>query len=124
MTLYYGCRHPEHDYIYEDELKKFIQDGVLSELHTAFSRVTAKKVSLHFLLHLENISNLLNFIESPEINNYNSLIKKLLQIYVQDQIWKNREAIWRAVEDGANICVCGYALIFSNIIMLQYFLIL
>ncbi|VBB28970.1 unnamed protein product [Acanthocheilonema viteae] len=73
MTLYYGCRHPEHDYIYENELKKFIQDGVLSELHTAFSRVTAKKV------------------------------------YVQDQIWKNREAVWKAVEDGANICVCGDA---------------
>ncbi|CAG9535885.1 unnamed protein product [Cercopithifilaria johnstoni] len=73
MILYYGCRHPEHDYIYEEELKKFIQDGVLSELHTAFSRVTEKK------------------------------------IYVQDQIWKNREAVWRAVEDGANICVCGDA---------------
>lgn len=46
MALYYGCRHPEHDYIYKDELKIFIQDGVLSELHTAFSRITAKKVNL------------------------------------------------------------------------------
>ncbi|VDP14059.1 unnamed protein product [Onchocerca flexuosa] len=73
MALYYGCRHPEHDYIYEDELKKFIQDGVLSELHTAFSRITAKK------------------------------------IYVQDEIWKNRETVWRAIENGAIICVCGDA---------------
>ncbi|EFO27526.2 FAD binding domain-containing protein [Loa loa] len=73
MILYYGCRHPEQDYIYEEELKKFIEDGVLSELHTAFSRVTAKK------------------------------------IYVQDEIWKSREAIWRAVEDGANIFICGDA---------------
>lgn len=53
MILYYGCRHPEHDYIYEEELKKFVQDGVLSELHIAFSRVTAKKVGLSiFYFHL------------------------------------------------------------------------
>lgn len=45
MALYFGCRHPEHDYIYEEELKKYVQDGVLSELHIAFSRISANKVS-------------------------------------------------------------------------------
>lgn len=73
MALYFGCRHPEHDYIYEEELKKFVQDGVLSELHIAFSRISANK------------------------------------IYVQDKIWANREAVWKAVKDGAHIYVCGDA---------------
>nr|CTP81248.1 BMA-EMB-8 [Brugia malayi] len=73
MILYYGCRHPEHDFIYEEELKKFVEDGVLSELHIAFSRLTAKK------------------------------------IYVQDKIWKNREKVWKTIENGGNIFLCGDA---------------
>ena len=36
--LYFGCRHPEHDYLYRTELKKDEKDGILS-LHTAFSRL-------------------------------------------------------------------------------------
>lgn len=35
--LFFGCRHPEHDYLYQDELEKFVQDGVC-QLVTAFSR--------------------------------------------------------------------------------------
>src|ERR1700750_591664 len=35
--LFFGCRHPEQDYLYARELKGFAADGV-AELHTAFSR--------------------------------------------------------------------------------------
>ena len=35
--LFFGCRHPEQDYLYADELKAFAADGI-TELHTAFSR--------------------------------------------------------------------------------------
>jgi cytochrome P450/NADPH-cytochrome P450 reductase len=35
--LFFGCRHPEQDYLYADELKAFAADGI-AELHTAFSR--------------------------------------------------------------------------------------
>uniref|UniRef100_A0A914VWA6 NADPH--cytochrome P450 reductase n=1 Tax=Plectus sambesii TaxID=2011161 RepID=A0A914VWA6_9BILA len=38
MILYFGCRHRDHDYIYQDELEKYVNDGVLTELHVAFSR--------------------------------------------------------------------------------------
>jgi len=34
--LFYGCRHPEHDYFYADELAKLQADGVV-DVHTAFS---------------------------------------------------------------------------------------
>ena len=35
--LFFGCRHPEHDYLYQDELEKYQKDGVCT-LITAFSR--------------------------------------------------------------------------------------
>ncbi|CAB3402599.1 unnamed protein product [Caenorhabditis bovis] len=44
MHLYYGCRHPDHDYIYRDELEDFVKDGVLTHLECAFSRLSDKKV--------------------------------------------------------------------------------
>ncbi|XP_050677902.1 methionine synthase reductase-like isoform X2 [Leptidea sinapis] len=36
--LFFGCRNAELDYIYKEELERFLQNGVLSKLCTAFSR--------------------------------------------------------------------------------------
>jgi cytochrome P450/NADPH-cytochrome P450 reductase len=40
--LFFGCRHPDQDFLYADELKAFAADGV-AELHTAFSRSDGPK---------------------------------------------------------------------------------
>jgi cytochrome P450 / NADPH-cytochrome P450 reductase len=40
--LYFGCRDPEQDFIYEDELEAFAKQGV-TELSVAFSRLNGKK---------------------------------------------------------------------------------
>merc|ERR1712048_463932 len=37
-VLFFGCRSASHDFIYEEELKSFANDGVLSRLLVAFSR--------------------------------------------------------------------------------------
>lgn len=37
-VLFFGCRQPAHDYIYEQELTAYARSGDLSGLHVAFSR--------------------------------------------------------------------------------------
>jgi cytochrome P450 / NADPH-cytochrome P450 reductase len=47
--LFFGCRHPERDYLYADELKGFAADGI-TELHTAFSRGEGPKTYVQNLI--------------------------------------------------------------------------
>jgi len=42
--LFFGCRHPEKDYIYRTDLEEMVANGVLNKLVAAFSRETAEKV--------------------------------------------------------------------------------
>lgn len=71
--LFFGCRHPEQDYLYEDELKAFAEQGI-TELFTAFSRVDGQP-----------------------------------KTYVQHLIEQQQEKVWKLLEEGANIYVCGDA---------------
>src|SRR6201747_1986315 len=47
--LFFGCRHPDQDYLYADELKGFAADGV-TELHTAFSRADGPKTYVQHMV--------------------------------------------------------------------------
>jgi cytochrome P450/NADPH-cytochrome P450 reductase len=47
--LFFGCRHPEQDYLYADELKVFADDGI-TELFVAFSRGDGPKAYVQHLL--------------------------------------------------------------------------
>ncbi len=50
--LFFGCRHPEQDFLYADELKAFAADGIC-ELHTAFSRSGDRKIYVQHLIAAE-----------------------------------------------------------------------
>jgi NADPH-ferrihemoprotein reductase len=56
--LYFGCQRKEVDYLYEDELRRYQEDGVLTELHVAFSREDpgGKKVYVQHLLKEQGAS--------------------------------------------------------------------
>uniref|UniRef100_A0A0K0EZ68 NADPH--cytochrome P450 reductase n=1 Tax=Strongyloides venezuelensis TaxID=75913 RepID=A0A0K0EZ68_STRVS len=74
MHLFFGCRHPEIDYIYKEELENYHNSGLLTTLNAAFSRVPGKD-----------------------------------KVYVQHLLWEKREDIWKTIDSGAYIYVCGDA---------------
>ncbi|KAL3068651.1 hypothetical protein niasHT_038304 [Heterodera trifolii] len=44
MHLFFGCRHPDHDHIYKEEMEEFVRVGLLTQLHVAYSRLGSEKV--------------------------------------------------------------------------------
>ncbi len=73
-SLYFGCRRPDHDWIYRDEMERWLRDGDLDALAVAFSREP----------------------ERP-------------RVYVQDLLRRDGAALFRALEGGAAVYVCGDA---------------
>ncbi len=60
--LYFGSRHPEQDFLYEEELKEADQRGLVT-LHTAFSRQPDKPKTYVQHVMEENIDHLLFLLE-------------------------------------------------------------
>jgi cytochrome P450/NADPH-cytochrome P450 reductase len=50
--LFFGCRHPEKDFLYADELKAFAE-GRVAEIYTAFSRAEGPKTYVQNLIAAE-----------------------------------------------------------------------
>lgn len=42
VDVYFGCRHQDHDFLYQCELEELAQAGVITNLHVAFSRDGSK----------------------------------------------------------------------------------
>jgi cytochrome P450/NADPH-cytochrome P450 reductase len=71
--LFFGCRHPGQDFIYETELREFEAQGV-TQLSCCFSRVPGQD-----------------------------------KAYVQHAVLNERDEVWRLIEAGAVVYVCGDA---------------
>lgn len=48
--MFFGCRYKNEDYIYQEELEEAEKNGVLTQLHVAFSRDQEQKVYVQHLL--------------------------------------------------------------------------
>ena len=50
--LFFGCRRPNQDYLYEEDWNTFLNDGTLTELEVAFSRQSENKEKKVYVQHL------------------------------------------------------------------------
>ncbi|XP_036392884.1 NADPH--cytochrome P450 reductase-like isoform X2 [Megalops cyprinoides] len=67
--LYYGCRHKNEDFLYQEELEQFQKAGALTQLHVAFSRDQEHKVYVQHLLK-KNKEQLWKLIDSESAHIY------------------------------------------------------
>ncbi|KAI5617111.1 methionine synthase reductase isoform X2, partial [Silurus asotus] len=66
--LFFGCRHKDRDFIFREELERFVENGTLSHLKVCFSRAeqdndgsepNPKYVQHNLLLHAEQVARIL-----------------------------------------------------------------
>ncbi|KAG7471119.1 hypothetical protein MATL_G00121040 [Megalops atlanticus] len=67
--LYYGCRHKNEDFLYQEELEQFQKAGVITQLNVAFSRDQEHKVYVQHLLK-KNKEQLWKLIDSESAHIY------------------------------------------------------
>ncbi|XP_041920136.1 P450 (cytochrome) oxidoreductase b isoform X1 [Alosa sapidissima] len=68
-VLYYGCRHKNEDYLYQEELEEFEKTGVLTKLNVAFSRDQDQKVYVQHLIK-NNKEEIWNQVHSQSAHIY------------------------------------------------------
>lgn len=61
--LFFGDQHAASDFLYEEELTQYLQEGVITKLDTAWSRDTDKKVYVQHKI-LENSKELFNWLDN------------------------------------------------------------
>ncbi|XP_038181308.1 nitric oxide synthase, inducible [Arvicola amphibius] len=71
MTLVFGCRHPEEDHLYQEEMQEMARKGVLYQVHTAYSRLPGKpKVYVQDILRTELASEVLSVLHREQGHLY------------------------------------------------------
>jgi NADPH-ferrihemoprotein reductase len=68
-VLYFGCKARNLDYLYQVELEKFQTDGILDQIHLAFSREQTKKVYVQHLLS-QNAKETWNLLDHEKAHVY------------------------------------------------------
>jgi cytochrome P450/NADPH-cytochrome P450 reductase len=102
--LFFGCRHPDQDYLYADELKAFAADGI-TELHTAFSRAEGPKTYVQNLVAAQK-DRVWSLIESGAIvyvcgdgGKMEPDVKAALVAIYRERIGADADAALRWIDD-------------------------
>ncbi len=98
--LYFGCRHPEQDFLYEQELKDAEQKGIV-RLHTAFSRVDTEEKTYVQGLMKKDASQLIPLLEQGA-RLYICGDGSKMAPAVTETLVKSYQAIKRVSEETAN----------------------
>jgi sulfite reductase alpha subunit-like flavoprotein len=53
IQLFFGCRRADHDWLFREEMAQLKEEGVVSELYTAFSRQEPKQYIQDIMIHDE-----------------------------------------------------------------------
>jgi sulfite reductase alpha subunit-like flavoprotein len=53
IELFFGCRHRDHDWLFQQEMTNWTEEGLITNLHTAFSRDSASKQYVQDLMLTE-----------------------------------------------------------------------
>ncbi|XP_046532202.1 nitric oxide synthase, inducible [Equus quagga] len=71
MTLVFGCRHPDEDHLYQEEMLEMARKGVLHEVHTAYSRLPGQpKVYVQDILRQQLASEVLRVLHEEQGHIY------------------------------------------------------
>uniref|UniRef100_A0A8C9Z5T8 NADPH--cytochrome P450 reductase n=1 Tax=Sander lucioperca TaxID=283035 RepID=A0A8C9Z5T8_SANLU len=68
-VMFFGCRHKNEDYIYQEELEEAEKNGVLTQLNVAFSRDQEQKVYVQHLMK-KNKEDIWKLIHSDNAHIY------------------------------------------------------
>lgn len=83
--LFFGCRNRAHDLLYKEELDAYAAEGVLTELHTAFSHETEQLVFVQHRL-LERGAALHDLLAKQRAHLYVCGDARTLAAGVQDAV--------------------------------------
>jgi cytochrome P450/NADPH-cytochrome P450 reductase len=102
--LFFGCRHPEQDYLYADELKAFADQGI-TELHVAFSRASQPKTYVQHMIAQQK-DRVWDLIEKGAIiyvcgdgGKMEPDVKSALMAIYRERSGANEEAAARWIDD-------------------------
>ncbi|KAJ1970819.1 hypothetical protein H4R35_005636 [Dimargaris xerosporica] len=102
--LFYGCRHPDKDYLFRDELAYYQQRGVLSQLHVCFSRCSESATEWTATTPAPND------IDQGDGAKAIGISPAARPKYVQDKLRRHADDIYRLLTvQNAMVYVCGDA---------------
>jgi sulfite reductase alpha subunit-like flavoprotein len=72
VALFFGCRHSDHDWLYKEEIQAFQDEGIITNVYSAFSRDTSKKEYVQDIMQSYNDcgKNLVDLIMKQDASIY------------------------------------------------------